>query len=67
MSDFLKAYLALQALAIMLALSHYAWRQRRVRGGQAFFWLTLAVSEWVLTYGLELASGTLAGSMLALR
>ena len=64
MSEFLEQYLALLALAITIALSHYAWRHRQIRGGQAFFWLMLAVSEWVLTYALELASVTLAGKLL---
>ncbi len=60
----MKDYLLIVAFGIIAALSHYAWRHRQIRGGQAFFWLTVAVSEWVLTYGLELAAGTLADKLL---
>ncbi len=61
---FLKEYLIVLALGIGAALSHYAWRKRNVRGAWPFFWLTLAISEWVLTYGLELIASTLADKLL---
>ena len=64
MPEFAKEYLIFLGMSIVITLSYYAWRHRQIRGGQAFFWLTLAVSEWVLTYGLELASGTLAGKLM---
>jgi PAS domain S-box-containing protein len=48
------------SVTLQVILSVYAWRNRTVRGAVAFFWLAQTGIGWMLFWGLELLSDTIA-------
>src|SRR5262245_55841120 len=52
------------AAAIAIAVAHYSWRRRSLRGAAALAGIAVSVAEWALTYALELASPGLSSKIV---
>ncbi len=57
-------YLLGMTVVITAVVSRYAWRQRQAPGALPLLWLMLAVAEWSMAYGGELAATSLAAKLV---